>query len=247
MNTSRRIESGPHSRQRDTFVLGLQFAAGLMIAQQIAGKAARDGLFLEYYGPRALPGMIAGSAAFSVALSLLSGRIMRKFTPRRFTPWALAVSGVLQVLECWLLVVSPGIASVSIYLHMAGVGAVLLSNFWSMLNEEFDPREAKRRFGQIAAGGTIGGVVGGLAGERTVAWSGAPALMLELAGLHLVCGGFLAMLMRKADSAPVPPMEDDARIPARAAPHRSALLRTLGAIVLLDAVGAALLDYVFKV
>src|SRR4051812_18627471 len=196
MSTSRGIESGPHSHQRDTFVLGLQFAAGLMVAQQIGGKAARDGLFLQYHGPRALPEMIAASAAFSVALSLLSGRVMRNVSPRRFTIWALAASGVLQALECWLLVTNPEIASVMIYLHMAGVGAVLLSTFWSMLNEEFDPREAKRRFGQIAAGGTIGGLIGGLAAERTVAWSGPPALMLGLAGLHLVCGGFLALVMR---------------------------------------------------
>ena len=46
-----------------------------------------------------------------------------------------------------LLGVRPGLASVVIYLHMAGVGAVLLSTFWSMLNEEFDPREAKKTFG----------------------------------------------------------------------------------------------------
>src|SRR3954462_13837336 len=103
MSTSRGIESGPHSHQRDTFVLGLQFAAGLMIAQQIAGKAARDGLFLQYHSPRALPGVIAGSAAFSVALSLLSGNAMRNVAPRRFAPWALVASGVLQAVECWLL------------------------------------------------------------------------------------------------------------------------------------------------
>src|SRR5947209_19172397 len=105
-----RIEPGPHSRQRDTFVLGLQFAAGLMVAQQIGGKAARDGLFLQYHGPRALPEMIAGAAAFSVALSLLSGRVMHKATPRRFTISALVVSGFLQVLECWLLLVNPELA-----------------------------------------------------------------------------------------------------------------------------------------
>jgi len=168
-----------------------------MIAQQIAGKAARDGLFLLHYGPRALPAMIAGAALFSVALSLLSGRMMRNLAPRLVAPWALGISGVLQLVECWLLGVRPGIASVLIYLHMAGVGSVLLSNFWSLLNEEFDPREAKRRFGQIAAGGTIGGLIGGLAAERTVAWSGAPALMLELAGLHLICGGFLAIVLRR--------------------------------------------------
>lgn len=247
MDTAQSPGSGSHSRDRDRLVAGLQFAAGLMIAQQIAGKAARDGLFLLNYGPRALPAMIAGAAVFSVALSLLSGRVMRNLAPRRVAPWALGASGVLQLAECWLLGVKPGLASILIYLHMAGAGAVLLSNFWSLLNEEFDPREAKRRFGQIAAGGTIGGLIGGLAAERTVAWSGASALMLELAALHLVCGVFLGALMRSHGSAQVPAVEDRGKTTAEAAPHRSALLRTLGAVVLLGSIGAALLDYVFKV
>src|ERR1043166_7291327 len=117
MNTSRRSASGPRSLHHESFVLTLQFAAGLLLAQQIAGKAARDGFFLQCHAPRALPAMIAGSAVFSVALSLLIGRAMQNVTPRAFTPWALAASGVLQALECWLLVVSQEIASVLIYLH----------------------------------------------------------------------------------------------------------------------------------
>jgi hypothetical protein len=67
--------------------------------------------------------------------------------------------------------------------------------------------------------------------------------MLVLAGFHLVCGGFLAVVLGKgavesqASAAPASPP----------APHKSSLLRMLAAIVLLGAVGAALLDYVFKV
>lgn len=232
-------------RERDRFVLGLQFAAGLMFAQQVAGKAARDGLFLLYHGPRSLPGMIAGAAVFSVALTLLSGRFVRRWVPRRVLPWSLGVSGVLQIAECWLLGVSPATASILIFLHMAGVGVVLLSGFWSMLNEEFDPREAKTRFGQIAAGGTAGGLVGGIAAERIVVWWGAPALMLFMAGLSVACGGFMALLMRRASGGSMEKGEAETGSPA--APHRSSLLRILGTIVLLGAVGAALLDYVFKV
>ena len=227
--------------------MGMQLAAGLMFAQQVAGKAARDGLFLLNYGSRGLPPMIAGAAAFSVLLSLLSGRFLRHWAPRRFVPAALAVSGILQVLECWLLTVNPGLASVLIYLHMAGVGVILLSGFWSMLNEEFDPREAKQRFGRIAAGGTIGGLVGGLAAERTVVWFGGPALMLLLAGLHLVCGAFLALILRKSVASTGVDTPAGGKPSAPAEPHRSPLLRTLGTIVLLGSVGAALLDYVFKV
>jgi len=217
------------------------------MAQQIAGKAARDGLFLVHYGPQALPAMIAGAAGFSVLLSLLNGKLMNWLAPRVVLPWALGMSGVLQIVEWWLLGMNPRIASVVIYLHMVGVAAVLLSTFWSMLNEEFDPREAKRKFGRIAAGGTVGGLLGGIVAERTVAWFGAPELMLILGVLHLACGAFLAVLMERG--AEPPSQAGVAKAPAALAvmPHRSPLLVTLGTIVLLGALGAALLDYVFKV
>jgi hypothetical protein len=68
--------------------------------------------------------------------------------------------------------------------------------------------------------------------------------MLVLAGLHLGCGAFLAWLMARAPAARAAGRVDP-RTP-RPAPHRSALLQTLGAIVLLGSLGAALLDYVFK-
>ena len=242
-----RFESGPQSRQRDRFVVGLQLAAGIMMAQHIGGKAARDGLFLLHYGPQSLPAMIAGSAVLSVALSLLSGRLMQVVPPKAAVPWALGLSGALQVAEWWLLGLRPGFASIVIYLHMAGMGAVLLSTFWSMLNEEFDPREAKKKFGTIAAGGTAGGLVGGIIAERTVAWSSPSALMLVLAGFHLVCGGFVAVLMRRSASEPVPTHAGRGEAAPAPAPHRSTLLRTLATMVLLGSIGAALLDYVFKV
>src|SRR4051794_32984355 len=244
MKRASRSESKQPFLERDLFVIGLQVAAGLMMAQQIAGKAARDGLFLMHYGPNRLPGMIAAAAGFAVAFSLLNGRLMRRLAPRFIIPWALGLSGVLQISEWWLLGVSPGIAAIVIYLHMAGVGAVLLSTFWSMLNEEFDPREAKSKFGKIAAAGTVGGLAGGILAERTVAWSGGPALMLELAALHVICAGFLALLFRRCASTAQP--ADTATKPSIPRP-RSSLLTTVGGIVLLGSIGAALLDFVFKV
>ena len=218
---------------RNRYLLALQVTAGLMFAHQIAGKAARDGLFLLNYGPAGLPAMITGAAAFSVLLSLLNGRFLRRTAPRSALPWTLGASGALQLAECWLLRVDPMVASIVIYLHMAGVGAVLLSTFWSMLNEEFDPREAKRQFGRIAAGGTAGGLLGGVAAERAVAWSGAPALMLLLAALHLGCGVFLAVLLRRrpaAAPAPRPTGRSGGRAAQVAAAadarrHRAARLR----------------------
>ena len=46
---------------------------------------------------------------------------------------------------------------------------MLGSGFWLMASERFDPRTAKRHFGQIAGAGTLGGLVGGLLSERVAA------------------------------------------------------------------------------
>src|SRR4051795_5624595 len=99
MSRASRADSTEPFSERDLFVIGLQMAAGLMMAQQIAGKAARDGLFLLHYGPNRLPGMIAAAAGFAVVFSLLNGRLMRSLGPRFILPWALGVSGVLQIAE----------------------------------------------------------------------------------------------------------------------------------------------------
>ena len=82
MSTGNRLHPGAQRSRRDLFVVGLQPAAGLLMAPQTAGKAARDGLFLLHYGPQALPGMIAGAAGCAVLLSLLNGRLMHRLAPR---------------------------------------------------------------------------------------------------------------------------------------------------------------------
>ena len=114
---------------------------------------------------------------------------------------------------------------------------MLLSTFWSMLNEEFDPREAKRQFGRIAAGGTLGRTRSAELSPRGP-WRGPArrALMLILAGLHLACGGFLAALMREAARRLVPPAGRRPKRRPRRTDRRCCM--TLGAIVLLGSIGA---------
>ena len=47
----------------------------------------------------------------------------------------------------------------------ASTGALVISGFWSVVNERFDPHSAKGMVSRIGTGATVGGVVGGL-----VAW-----------------------------------------------------------------------------
>jgi hypothetical protein len=84
--------------------------------------------------------MLIASAAVSLATVFIASRGLALHTPARFVPIAFTVSAVLQVGEWWLLPRAPRPAAVIIYLHIAVLGSVLISAFWSLVSELFDPR-----------------------------------------------------------------------------------------------------------
>jgi hypothetical protein len=76
-----------------------------------------------------------------------------------------AVSAIGHAAE-WSVYDAGRLIVVVIYLHLAGASALLLSGFWSLVAERFDPAGARASYGRIAAAGTFGGVIGSLAAER---------------------------------------------------------------------------------
>jgi len=235
------------SQQRERLFRGFQIASALLMVNQLAGKAARDGYFLTWFGPAHLPEMVAAAAAFAILASYLAARLFSWRSPARILPYMFLTSGAAQIGEWLLLPVQPKIASVLVYLHTFGLGAVLLSGFWSMLSEEFDPREAKRKIGRIAAAGTAGGLAGGLLAERLVAWFQAGSLMLLLSAAHLACGMALLRLTGDSTSAKEPRKKRPAAKPGAEPAEDRHYLRTLAALVVLAAVAASLLDFAFKI
>ncbi len=233
-------------QQREQLFRGFQVCSALIMLHQLAGKAARDGYFLTYFGPSRLPEMVAAAAVVSLVASFAAGRLLSRTSPARMLPVVFLASGLAQLGEWLLLLRQPRVASVVIYLHMFALGALLFSGFWAMLSEEFDPREAKAKIGRITAAGTAGGLAGGVLAERLVAWFRADSLMLLLACAHLTCAAFLFWHLRehpeqgrakshaRHEAAPAPPARD------------VRYLATLAALVLLGAVSASLIDFAFK-
>lgn len=223
--------------------------AGVLMAHQVAGKAARDAIFLSNFDPKSLPAMMAAAALTAALLGVASSRVLSRMTPARVVHWAFAASAVLQLAEWRLLAVDPKIASVAVYLHLVAFSAVLLSSFWSLTNEVLDAHTAKRRFGQIAGFGTLGGILGGLAAERVNAWFDTRSVLLWLAGLHLVAAVVLGVMRslarsRRLEAAQARPVEREGS--AREAFRKAPYLFTLAALVLIGTTTAAAVDWVFK-
>jgi hypothetical protein len=234
--------------------------AAAVTAGFVSGKATRDALFLTSLDFTALPTMLIATSAVSILLVALYARASRGIAPARLIPGLFAASGVLFVGEWLWRSHAPSVAAIVVYLHVSGVGPLLASGFWLIASERFDPRSAKRRFGQIAGAGTLGGFLSALLAERVAASLGAPAMLLVLAAIQFLCALLVLRLARgSVDGATARTFGEAAAgvhadAPASRTTPRSALiavvetpyLRHLAALVLFGTTSAALVDYLFK-
>jgi hypothetical protein len=219
-------------------------AAVVMIAQQVAGKAARDGLFLSHYDVAELPKAVIAGALVSLAGVVTMSMLLTRVGPARAVPGAFAASAGLFLLERLLLEPAPGLTAALLYLHMSGFGVIVISGFWSLVNERFDPHSAKPRIARIAAGATLGGVIGGMLANLVAESLGFPSMLVLLALLNLACAALLLPLGAGLGG----------QAPAGGTPVRSGIavirgiryLRHMAALLTLLATTAALVDFAFK-
>ena len=84
--------------------------------------------------------------------------------------------------------------SVAFYVGALMLGVLLISQFWTLANLVYDPRQAKRLFGFIGGGAPLGGIAGS-AMAAMAKQIGAINLLLPSAGLMLVCAAVVAFII----------------------------------------------------
>ena len=221
--------------------------AGVLTAQFVAGTATRDALYFTHLAVSSLPRIVIATAAFSIVLVAISAKAFRQVPPTTFVPAAFGLSAMAFVGEWVIARSAPSFAAQLVYLHVSGLGPILGSGFWLIVTEHFDPRTAKKRFGQIAAVGTLGGVVGGLVAERVATLFGMAAMLPVLAALSVICAVQISRLPQSSDQRPRPPALDLPNPQSGLKVLASTpYLRHLAALVFLGTTGAVLVDYVFK-
>lgn len=159
----------------------------VVVAAFLLAKPIRNGLFVEQYGPYAL---VYVYAAVPIVLSVFVrgySEIAARFGARTVTVGTLVFFSLNVVLfwyafsyaRFWLL---PGL----FYVWVNCFAVIAPVQAWSFANSLFDTRQAKRLFGLVGSGASIGAITGGVLARYLVGpVGGAVNLMLVLAALIL--------------------------------------------------------------
>jgi ATP/ADP translocase/HEAT repeat protein/CRP-like cAMP-binding protein len=124
------------------------------------------------------------------------------FVPRR---WAIPVTQagcVVLILAFWVLFQSgQDWPSVAFYVLGLILGILLISQFWTLANDIYDPRQAKRLFGFIGGGASLGGATGAAITAFVVKEVGTVNLLLVSAAIMIVCLLLVIAIVRRESSA----------------------------------------------
>jgi AAA family ATP:ADP antiporter len=226
--------------------------AAAVIAQQVAGKAVRDALFLSTFRATALPYAMAAAAVLSLVTAVWLARLIARKSPAVIMPALFAVSAAGLALEWAVGFVSAPISAVAVYFHTALFGPAVLTAFWSFINERFDPHTARVAVARIGSGGTLGGVLGGIAAWRASLLISLPTVILLLAVVNAGClVGILVVRSRTDEPRVSRPLAETKAMSGAASTfavlREAPFLRSLALLVGLGAAISSLLDYVFNV
>ena len=186
--------------QRGDLPRGILLVAYLffIISAYTVARVARDALFLGQFPARLLPyADITVFALVGVVVALYI-RVGERAGLRRTLVGSLLLFGLsglaFAALDDWM---HPAWLAPFFYVWVGIFGVLAPAQGWTLANYVVTPREAKRLFGLVAAGASLGGTVGAFATRAVTARVGAENLPVLMAILVFVAAGVVEVLWRR--------------------------------------------------
>ncbi len=228
-------------------VCELFFLHFLVICAFIVAKTARDGLYLSNLSATTLPYVYLGLAIWTTGAIAFYGRYLGRIPSHRALMHGLWITG-LSLLLFFLWFWSGGrTPAVAFYLWLGAYGLLLVSQFWVLTNDRLNPRQARRLFGVIGAGGVLGGMIGGAGASQLAGLGGPEWLLVGAAVIH----GAAAVLARRSGRRPEEAPPGGAESEGEAEPGLGRILgspyvRLIAVTMLVAPITIAVIDYEFK-
>ena len=230
--------------ERATTLLMFMYSFLAMTTYNIVQPVTRAA-FIADFGAGNIPYVLLAAGPAVGLLMHAYGRLDARLP----TQWALPVLqvGLAAGLAAFWLLFQTGSRWVSAGFYLFGLllGTLLVSQFWTLAHEIYDPRQARRLFGFIGAGFGLGGMAG--AGLVIAGPAGRDALLLFSAGSLLATTGLVVAIARRerrvhdpavdAEHTPTPGV-----IAALRLVGASPSLRQIAALIALAALGGMVVD-----
>jgi AAA family ATP:ADP antiporter len=191
-------------RQLVDIRVGEGHAALLMFAYSLLAMTSYNILrpvaqskFIDELGSENLPYVL-------FAAGLVVGVLMHGYTaamrrvPRRWIIPGTQFGIVGLLLVFWVLFrMEAEWATAAFYLARMVLGVLLISQFWTIANDIYDARQAKRLFGFIGAGASLGGTLGAALTVLLVREIGTSNLLLVSAFVLALCVALVSAISRR--------------------------------------------------
>jgi len=119
-------------------------------------------------GPETIPILFTGTLVSSLVATMVFGWLTSRFTRKQFLPWVyyFFVSNILIFWAAFATAVEAGSSYVWLgrvfFVWLSVFNLFVVSVFWSFMADLYTRGQARRLFGMITAGGSIGALAGGV-------------------------------------------------------------------------------------
>jgi AAA family ATP:ADP antiporter len=177
-----------------------------------AAKSVRQASFIDALGAENLPWVYLAVALISYPVLVVYSRL----AARRGQVAVIVRSSVFNAVAFVLFFGLFGLeglgqrsAAVLYYVWLGMAFAIAVSQVWSYANHVFDPRQARRLFSFIGAGGLLGAIPGGLLAWSVTQVAGTRYTLLVTAALMLAVPLLVLLIERRRHNAPPAPRASD--------------------------------------
>ena len=230
-----------------TMLLLFAYSFLAMTAYNIIQPLTRSKL-ISSLGAVNVPWVIFGSGLLIGVLMLGYTRLV-SLLPRR---WALPITQTgmaVAMIGFWVLFQTGGEwVSVAFYIWGLILGILLISQFWTLANGLYDPRQAKRLFGFVGGGVMLGGMTGAGLTAAIIETVGTNTLLLWSAFALLVCAGIVSVILgreREATASVTAAVDEEKGVSmarAFALLRGSRQIQLIAAVISFGSLGAMLID-----
>jgi ATP:ADP antiporter, AAA family len=160
-------------------------------------------------GVRNLHWLFTGTFLATLAAMPLFGWIAGRVQRRQIVFWVFGFFAVNLIAFAAAFLIWPGNVTLArtFYIWLSVFNMIAISLAWSVLADVFSATEAKRSFALMAAGASLGGLLGPLMGALLVAQLGHAGLLLLSAALLVAAALAARQLHRFRDAHPLAPDE----------------------------------------